>query len=67
MTSIAIALADTLLSGAIQFLLQKQKVDALITTARLEGREITVEELSTIANLRDAAVADVNALLDGIE
>jgi len=65
--SAAVVIADTLLSGAIQFLLQKQKVDALITQARTEGREVTPEELATIKAERDALVNEVNTLLDGIK
>ncbi len=66
MSAAAIAIADTLLSGAIQFLIQKQKVDALITQARLENRDVSDTELAGIKTTRDMLVADVNSLLDGI-
>ncbi len=62
----AIAVADTLLTGAIQFLLQKQKVEALLTTARLENRQVSADELSVLKVDRDELVSEVNSLLDGI-
>lgn len=66
-TTAAVALADTLLAGAIQYLLQKQKVDALIETARLEQREVSPEELAALKAERDAVTADVLALLSAAE
>ena len=66
MSANTFALADVLLSGAIQFLLQRQKVDALITRARLEGREVSPEELAIIKAERDATVSEVNVLLDKV-
>lgn len=66
MSAAAIAIADTLLSGAIQFLIQKQKVDALITQARLENRDVSEAELKGIKATRDMLVTDVNKLLDAV-
>lgn len=67
MSAAAVAIADTLLAGAIQFLLQKQKLDALITQARLEERDITPEELATLKFERDAVFTEVNDLLTAAE
>jgi len=65
-TTTALALGDLLLSAGINYLLQKQKVDAVIATARAEGREVTPEELDALKVERDKLADEVNGLLDSV-
>jgi len=65
-TATALALGDLLLSAGINYLLQKQKVDAVIATARAEGREVTPEELDALKVERDKLADEVNGLLDSV-
>lgn len=62
----AYLLMDLLLSGGINYLVQKQQVDALIAKARAEQRDITTEELDTLKAARDALANQTNALLDSV-
>ena len=59
-------LIDLLLSGGINYLLQKQQIDALITLARTEQRDITLEELNSLKIERDRVSEEINFLLDGV-
>jgi hypothetical protein len=59
-------LVDLVLSGGINYLLQKQQVDALLTLALTEQRDITVAELNTLKVERDRVSDEINALLDGV-
>lgn len=65
-TAAALALGDLLLSAGINYLLEKQKVDAVIMKARAEGREVTAEELSALKVERDKLASEVNDLLDSV-
>jgi len=56
--------AQVLLSGAIQYLLQAQKTNAMIMKAHAEGREITAEELETLRTERDTIILATEASLD---
>ena len=58
-------MADIILSSGINLLLQKQRVDALITFARSEDREFTSEELAKLKSARDTLAAKTDTLLDG--
>jgi len=60
----AYMLIDLLLSGGINYLLQKQQVDALINKARAEQRDITLEELEVLKNQRAVMAAETDAMLD---
>lgn len=57
-------LMDLLLSGGINYLLQKQQVDALLTKAFTEKRDILMTELATLKVERDRVSDEVFALLD---
>lgn len=57
---------DLCLSGGINYLLEKQKVDALLTTALTEKRDVTSEELNTLKIERDRVSDEVNVLLDSV-
>ena len=60
----AYMLIDLLLSGGINYLLQKQQVVALINKARAEQRDITLEELEVLKNQRAVMAAETDAMLD---
>ena len=60
----AYLLIELLLSGGINYLLQKQQVDAVINKARAEQRDITTEELNLLKSQRDAMADVTDAMLD---
>ncbi len=64
MSAAAIALGDLLLSAGINYLIEKQKVDALIATAQAQGREVTLQELTDLKVKRDQLFDETTALLD---
>lgn len=66
MTPNVYLLIDLVLSGSINYLLQKQEVDALLTLALTEKRDISVAELNTLKVERDRVSDEVNALLDSV-
>jgi hypothetical protein len=66
MTPNVYLLIDLVLSGSINYLLQKQEVDALLTLALTEKRDISVAELNTLKVERDKVSDEVNALLDSV-
>lgn len=57
-------LLDLVLSGGINYLLQKAEVDALLTLALTEKRDITVAELNVLKVERDRVSDDLNAQID---
>lgn len=66
MSAAAYALGELLLSAGINYLLQKQKVDAVIAKARAEGREVTAEELAELKAERDRMHQETMDLLDSV-
>lgn len=57
-------LIDLVLSGGINYLLQKAEVDALLTLALTEKRDISVTELNVLKIERDRVSDDLNAQID---
>lgn len=66
MSAAAIALGDLLLTAGINYLIQKQAVDAKIAQARAEGREVTPEELAQLKVERDLLFNDTISALDAV-
>ncbi len=66
MSAAAIALGDLLLTAGINYLIQKQAVDSKIAQARVEGREVTPQELSDLKTQRDLLFDDTMAALDSV-
>lgn len=63
MGSGSIILLELLISGGINYILQKQQVDAMIVKARLENREISLAELATLRLERDRVSDEIHNLL----
>ncbi len=59
----SLILLELMISGGINYLLQKQQVDALILKARMEQREITVAEVATLKVERDRVSDELQQLL----
>lgn len=57
-------LIDLLLTGGINYLIQKQQVDALINKARAEQRDITLDELALLQQQRHELAAETDRMLD---
>lgn len=63
MSAAALAIADLLLTAGINYLMQSQKVNAVIAQARASGRDVTPEELDRLLNERNRMSTEVDALL----
>jgi len=63
MGSGSVILLELLISGGINYLLQKQQVDALILKARAENREISLAEVATLRVERDRVSDEIHSLL----
>jgi hypothetical protein len=59
----SLILLELLISGGINYLLQKAQVDALIVKARLEDRDISLAELATLRLERDRVSDKIHDLL----
>lgn len=57
-------LIDLVLAGGINYLLQKAHVDALLTRAFNEQRDISADELNTLKLERDQVSDTMNAAID---
>ena len=57
-------LLDLVLSGGINYLLQKAEVDALLSLALAEKRDVSVAELNSLKIERDQISDDFNAKID---
>lgn len=66
MSAAALLLGDMLLTAGINYLIQKQAVDAKIAQARAEGREVTPEELAALKVERDRMFDEITAALDSV-
>jgi uncharacterized protein YdcH (DUF465 family) len=66
MSAAAFVLGELLLTAGINFLIQKQAVDAKIAQARAEGREVTPEELEELKVERDRLYDETIAALDSV-